>query len=101
MKRILSILATFLKFIRKQLKASFYSYSVNNAVYKTGFATTQAAYDENITKLFKKLDELEDLLAGSGREVQQRDYLVGDGKGQFTEADLRWATSQSCNLLPD
>lgn len=63
---------------------------MNNAVYKTGFATKQAAYDEHVTVLFKMLDELEDRLAGAAHGGQQRDYLVGDGKGVFTEADLRY-----------
>ncbi len=52
---------------------------VNNGVYKTGFATTQSAYDEAVTELFNALDELELRLG------QQR-YLVG---AQITEADWR------------
>jgi putative glutathione S-transferase len=56
---------------------------VNNGVYKAGFATTQAAYDEAVTALFETLDALEVLLG------RQR-YLVGD---QLTEADLRLATT--------
>jgi putative glutathione S-transferase len=31
---------------------------VNNGVYKSGFATTQDAYEEAVTELFKVLDEL-------------------------------------------
>lgn len=53
--------------------------SVNNGVYRTGFAKTQAAYDEAVTKLFETLDDLDD-------HLQQRVFLVGD---QVTEADLR------------
>ncbi|HEU5423312.1 MAG TPA: glutathione S-transferase family protein [Nitrolancea sp.] len=52
---------------------------VNNGVYRAGFATSQAAYDEAVTALFARLDWLEQRLAG------QR-YLVGD---QLTEADIR------------
>ena len=56
---------------------------VNNGVYKTGFATTQAAYEEAFDALFARLDWLEQRLAG------QR-YLVGD---QLTEADIRLFTT--------
>jgi putative glutathione S-transferase len=55
--------------------------SVNNGVYKSGFAQTQAAYDEAVTILFNRLDELEVHLDG-------REWLVGDGKGVITEADI-------------
>ena len=52
---------------------------VNNGVYKSGFATSQKAYEEAVTALFGTLDWLEDRLG------QQR-YLAGD---QLTEADWR------------
>jgi len=52
---------------------------VNNGVYKAGFATTQAIYDEAVTALFARLDWLEERLS------KQR-YLVGR---QLTEADIR------------
>ena len=55
--------------------------SVNNGVYKTGFARTQAAYEEAVTALFERLDELELHLEG-------RDWLVGGQKGVLTEADI-------------
>ncbi|KAK9480302.1 glutathione S-transferase [Lipomyces japonicus] len=54
--------------------------TVNNGVYKTGFATTQEAYDENVYPLFKSLDRLDAILS-DGRE-----FLVG---GQLTEVDVR------------
>ena len=53
--------------------------NVNNGVYKTGFATTQAAYERAFGNLFEALDELDARLA-------TRRYLVG---GTITEADLR------------
>ncbi|WP_375279283.1 glutathione S-transferase family protein [Pseudooctadecabacter sp.] len=57
--------------------------TVNNGVYKSGFATTQAAYDAAVHPLFDSLDWLEDRL-GQGR------YLMGD---RMTEADWRlWTT---------
>lgn len=55
--------------------------SVNNGVYKTGFARTQEAYEEAVTALFERLDELELHLEG-------RDWLVGGQKGVLTEADI-------------
>lgn len=51
---------------------------LNNGVYKAGFASSQAAYDEAVTGVFAMLDELEERLAG--------DYLFG---ARFTEADIR------------
>lgn len=57
--------------------------TVNNGVYKSGFATTQEAYDEAVTALFASLDWLEERLA------RQR-YLVGD---RLTEADWRLFTT--------
>ncbi len=53
--------------------------TLNNGVYRCGFATTQAAYDAAVDPLFETLDWLEERLSG------QR-YLVG---GQQTEADWR------------
>lgn len=58
-------------------------HAVNNGVYKSGFATTQDAYDDAVTTLFAALDELETRL-GSQR------YLTG---GQITEADWRLFTT--------
>lgn len=57
--------------------------TVNNGVYKSGFATSQAAYDSAVGPLFDSLDWLEDRL-GKTR------YLMGD---RLTEADWRlWTT---------
>jgi putative glutathione S-transferase len=57
--------------------------TVNNGVYKSGFATTQEAYDAAVVPLFESLDWLEERLSS------QR-YLVGD---QITEADWRLFTT--------
>lgn len=51
----------------------------NNGVYKSGFATTQSAYDEAVGALFATLDWLEDHLS-------RNRYLMGD---RLTEADWR------------
>jgi putative glutathione S-transferase len=56
---------------------------VNNGVYEAGFAGTQAAHEEAVTRLFARLDWLEERLAGAR-------YLLGD---RLTEADIRlWVT---------
>ncbi|MGB7452366.1 MAG: glutathione S-transferase family protein [Lysobacterales bacterium] len=65
-----------------KVNARVYS-SVNNGVYKAGFATTQAAYEEAVVPLFETLDWLEERLSN------QR-YLLGD---RLTEADWRLFTT--------
>ena len=57
--------------------------TVNNGVYKAGFATTQEAYEGAVKALFETLDRLDERLA-SGR------YLFGD---RLTEADWRLFTT--------
>lgn len=53
--------------------------NINNGVYRSGFASTQKAYEKAYHQLFNALDEVEEILG------RQR-YLVGD---QITEADWR------------
>ena len=57
--------------------------SINNGVYRCGFATTQEAYDSAYQQLFDALDQVEQRLS------QQR-YLAGK---QLTEADWRLFTT--------
>lgn len=57
--------------------------TLNNGVYKAGFATSQAAYEEAVVPLFETLDWLEGRLA-------QRRFLVGN---RMTEADIRLFTT--------
>jgi len=57
--------------------------TVNNGVYKTGFAATQAAYEEAVAPLFETLDELDERL-GSRR------FLMGAAQ---TLADWRLFTT--------
>jgi glutathionyl-hydroquinone reductase len=64
------------------LNARIYD-TVNNGVYKAGFATTQAAYEEAVRPLFETLDWLEQRLA-------TRRFLCGDRQ---TEADWRLFTT--------
>ena len=54
-------------------------HNVNNGVYKSGFASSQKAYEEAVTNLFNTLDWLEQILEG-------RKYLLGN---RITEADIR------------
>jgi len=57
--------------------------AINNGVYRTGFATTQLAYEEAYDRLFAALDVLEARLADSA-------FLLGD---RPTEADWRLFTT--------
>ncbi|KAK3496197.1 glutathione S-transferase [Neurospora crassa] len=69
---------------------------INNGVYKTGFATTQQAYDANLYPLFEGLDRVEQLLSspapseGGSPETKSRKYILGDN---LTEADVRLYTT--------
>ena len=66
----------------EEVNSRIYS-TVNNGVYKSGFATSQAAYDEAVSALFDSLNWLEERLSG-------RRYLMGD---RITEADWRLVTT--------
>jgi len=57
--------------------------TLNNGVYRCGFATSQAAYDEAVHPLFDTLDWIEDRLS-------TKRYLLGD---RLTEADWRLFTT--------
>ncbi|MDP3897902.1 MAG: glutathione S-transferase family protein [Mesorhizobium sp.] len=57
--------------------------SINNGVYRAGFATTQEAYEEAFDELFAALDRVEEILG------RQR-YVAGD---RITEADWRLFTT--------
>ena len=57
--------------------------TLNNGVYKAGFATTQSAYQEAVVPLFQTLDCLETILSA-------QKYLTGE---KTTEADWRLFTT--------
>lgn len=58
-------------------------HTVNNGVYRAGFASSQEAYDTAARELFDSLDWLEERLGGNR-------YLMGD---RLTEADWRLFTT--------
>lgn len=58
-------------------------HSLNNGVYKCGFAQTQEAYEENFGALFDTIDWLE-------QQLSKQKYLVGP---DITEADWRLFTT--------
>lgn len=53
--------------------------SINNGVYKAGFATAQGPYEQAVKDVFEAMDRVESILA-------TKQYLTGD---TFTEADIR------------
>lgn len=65
-----------------ELNAFIYP-TINNGVYRAGFATTQAAYDDAVVEVFGALETVEERLS------TQR-YLIGD---EITEADWRLFTT--------
>jgi glutathionyl-hydroquinone reductase len=59
--------------------------TINNGVYKSGFATTQAAYEKNVIPLFKSLDRVETHLKQNAKP-----YYWGS---EITETDVRLFTT--------
>lgn len=57
---------------------------LKQGVYKSGFATTQKAYENNVIPLFESLDRLEKMLEGG------KEFVAGD---KLTEADVRLYTT--------
>lgn len=57
--------------------------TVNNGVYRAGFATSQVAYEQAVITLFESLDWLEERLS-------RHSFLLGE---RFTEADIRLFTT--------
>jgi len=61
---------------------------INNGVYKSGFATTQEAYEKAVTTLFSSLDKVEAHL--SKQQASSSKYFFGN---TVTEADIRLYTT--------
>lgn len=57
--------------------------TINNGVYRAGFATSQSAYEEAYRHLFKSLERVESILAN-------QEFIAGD---RITEADWRLFTT--------
>ena len=66
----------------EEINAWIYPY-INLGVYRSGFATSQLAYETAVQELFEHLGTVEDILS------KQR-YLIGD---RLTEADVRLYTT--------
>lgn len=78
--------------LRPQIEATNdWTYNdVNNGVYKSGFATTQEAYDRAVTTLFSSLDRIESHLAASQSPNSDAPFYFGSA---VTEADIRLFTT--------
>jgi putative glutathione S-transferase len=62
---------------------------INNGIYRSGFATSQEAYEEAVTEIFDALDRWESVLG-------ERRYLCGD---RITEVDCAYSR-RSCASTP-
>lgn len=56
--------------------------TINNGVYKAGFASTQEAYESSVYPIFESLDRIEEHLSQPGHQP----FLFGEN---ITEADIR------------
>ena len=65
---------------------------INNGVYKSGFATTQDAYEKAVKPLFASLDRVEEHLAST--TTPDKPYYFGEN---ITEADVRLYTTSMCS----
>jgi Glutathione S-transferase, C-terminal domain len=61
-------------------------------VYKTGFAATQEAYEENVYPLFKSLDRLEKIL-------KTNRFLIGNQLTEAGTAFSSFANNHSCQIF--
>jgi len=65
--------------------------TINNGVYRSGFATTQSAYETAVKALFESLDRIEKMFKAQSKKVNGEEYfLIGDS---LTESDIRLYTT--------
>jgi glutathionyl-hydroquinone reductase len=73
--------------------------NINNGVYRTGFATSQEAYEEAFRALFAALDEIEQRLSRqrylAGREITEADWRLFTTLVRF---DAVYYSHFKCNL---
>ena len=74
-------------------------HKINNGVYKTGFASTQKAYEDNCKKLFSGLDKIESLLSKqrflAGNNISEADWRLFPTLIRF---DAVYHTHFKCNI---
>ncbi|PHS20158.1 MAG: glutathione-dependent reductase [Kangiella sp.] len=73
--------------------------NINNGVYQTGFARTQSAYNESVTKVFAALDKIEQRLSDQqfllGKKVTEVDWRLLPTLVRF---DVGYFTAFKCNI---
>lgn len=72
-----------------EINSWVYDY-INNGVYKTGFASKQEVYDEEVVKVFEHLDKVEEILGKNHNSPEKSEFLLGN---TLTEADIRLFTT--------
>ncbi|KDQ50339.1 hypothetical protein JAAARDRAFT_63226 [Jaapia argillacea MUCL 33604] len=74
--------------------------TVNNGVYKSGFATTQQAYESNVVPLFDSLDRLEKMLEGKSTSLATNSpkLMFDFGLPSFIRFDPVYVGHFKCNI---
>ncbi len=73
--------------------------TLNNGVYRAGFATTQAAYEEAVDEVFATLDELDARLAHDvSSAARRRPKPTGDCSRHCARFDVAYHYAFKCNL---
>lgn len=64
--------------------------TINNGVYRSGFATSQGAYETAVKALFDSLDRIEKMFESQKKNDTDEYFLIGN---QLTESDIRLYTT--------